>query len=302
VTYIQAFCRRVNDNSQLVTINSDEHIYRLVLTPRIKAEFGDYLSNFEPGRGSLLPQPASEGNVRIRNKQEKERTGIERITQNHPFVRFISFWYARKHIQPHPLIAAKVLYEDIDRNRAPSISPGIYFFYINCWKSKGIGRDKFELAYRMIRMDTQEEIPPIEAEYLVNITSYLGEDWNSLSVKANTNADNIEEAYGSLEDRLEEEFSQYRLEQQQSNDADAAYQIHQFESELLRLVKQYENDSLRIRYLTRALGQKGRLTALTNKFNKRQEAIKEKIERIKYKQQQFSVTSSQICLGLINVK
>jgi hypothetical protein len=254
----------------------------------------------EPGRYTTLLDPLSSGNIRIRNKQENETGRIERITQNHPIVRFISAWLSKEGIKPHPLISAKIPLSALNRNRAPSVTQGIYFFFISCWTTEGIGRKKFSLEYRMIRLDDEENIPRLEAEHLVNLTSYQGEDWTPLTVKAAVESDRAVEAYSILETELEEEFGLYREEQKQSNDADAAYQKRQFTAELRVLEKKYR-ETREGWYIGEAQGLKGRLRALENRFRKKEAAIQEKLARIEKQQERFKVTAEQLCCGLIKV-
>ena len=151
------------------------------------------------------------------NKFDVAKSKLERVSQYHPLIRFIS-----KRIDQHsfhPLVAARVSVVD-----AGSLATGIYVCLVKRWSSKG-ARNIERVVYRAGRLGGAEgdRVDDQDAERLVNLVQATGTDW--LEANAQVDQGRANEVFHALNDAVDEEFESYAEQLRLENEDRIDFQI-----------------------------------------------------------------------------
>jgi hypothetical protein len=107
------------------------------------------------------------------NKVGKTSPTIEKITQEHPLIRFVAEQIKRsaKGVGYHPVSAI-----DLHHEYAQTFEGGDYIYAVSRWTISG-SREIERLEYVVFDLNRHTLITGEQAEHLVNIAAMLGEDW-----------------------------------------------------------------------------------------------------------------------------
>jgi len=138
------------------------------------------------------------------NKHGRTPTGTEKITQDHPLVRFVAeHQRANSNASTYHAAVAVTISSDV----IGGMASGVYVFVVMRWMLSG-ARESERLEYRAVHLDSGVTLDGEAGEKFVNTAAIQGGDW----LGAATLADPARVA--ALQDRcraeLEEQFYRYR--------------------------------------------------------------------------------------------
>ncbi len=101
--------------------------------------------------------------------------GIEKITQDHPLVRFISQQQKLRSLKDGYFPTSAV---QLDASRITSVAPETYLYVVIRWTFSG-PRDVERLVYEARCLESGQSLDPDIAESLVNTAAIFGVDWQA---------------------------------------------------------------------------------------------------------------------------
>lgn len=201
LAYVRDFLARSYPGTRIIADPKKPELFRIELSVDGRIEFNDFVQQHRLlGRTALLA--SSPPLMRFENRQGKPERGVERVTQDHPLVRFVSDRHgmAGGAAVYFPVVAAQVTIErDVD--------PGIYVFAVSRWSVSG-SREVERLEYVVKRLLDGLELDADLSEAVVNALALRGTDWFGVG------ADVEAEAAAIMQDEcramLEEGFLRFR--------------------------------------------------------------------------------------------
>ena len=136
-----------------------------------RVEFGAFLSDAKLlGKTTILAN--SPNTLWFDNQTGNAPRGVEKVTQDHPFIRFVS---AKQKTGPIYFPTSAL---ELTKTKAPDVAPGTYVFHIMRWAFAG-PRDVEKLVYEARCLETGEVLDEDKAESLVNAAALDGFDWHA---------------------------------------------------------------------------------------------------------------------------
>lgn len=170
--FVKDYLEKEYPGSRVLTDDRQPRTGAIELSVNAKVEFDAFLREVRMiGKTTLLAQEPL--TVCFDNHTGAAPRGIERITQDHPLVRFISERQkaTRRGAIYHPTSALAV-----PASSVPPASPGTYVYVIKRWSFSG-PRDVERLVYEVRQLETGEALNEDQAEALVNNAVLSGGDW-----------------------------------------------------------------------------------------------------------------------------
>jgi len=177
-------------------------LFKLDFSTEARIDFTEFLQKYNlQGKTTLLS--TSPAGLIFENKHGKNIFGIERVTQEHPLIRFVSAQLVDKGSSStyFPVTACKV---HVDNPKIPS---GTYVYAVARWTLSG-SRDVERLEYAAHRMGEAEALDNDLAEWLVNMAALDGQDW--IGVQGEVDLEVAARLQDECRANLEESFYQYR--------------------------------------------------------------------------------------------
>lgn len=212
LAYVKDFLDRNYSGTRMLATNGNPMEMRLELSTEGRVHFNDFLqANRLFGKTAILSTSAPA--LLFDNKLGKTKAGVEKVTQDHPLVRFVAEKLKAAGAGPgyFPVSAVELL-----SNTTTSQPPGIYVYFVVRWSVSG-SRDIERLEYLVKGLDNSMLIDGDAAELMVNTAALEGRDW----LGAAMHVDSLQAA--SLQDtcraELEERFREFAAAQKRE-DAD----------------------------------------------------------------------------------
>jgi superfamily II DNA or RNA helicase len=212
LAYVKDFLDRNYSGTRMLATNGNPMEMRLELSTEGRVHFNDFLqANRLFGKTAILSTSAPA--LLFDNKLGKTKAGVEKVTQDHPLVRFVAEKLKAAGAGPgyFPVSAVELI-----ANTTTGQPPGIYVYFVMRWSVSG-SRDIERLEYLVKGLDNGMLIDGDAAELMVNTAALEGRDW----LGAATHIDSQQAA--SLQDtcraELEERFREFAAAQKRE-DAD----------------------------------------------------------------------------------
>ena len=174
--YVQWFCDKGPGKSRLFYPTDDSDSYRIVLSPESRALFQHFLNETDSKLETTSYFLNPDLKFRFKNKQGYDEPGIERVTQNHPLIRFITHWRAKEKQATYPTSSIK--YEPSAQDLAVfgNVPDGDYAYCVQYWefRTEGMARSKAKLAFRAYNIETGSALDPDDAEALITKAARFG--------------------------------------------------------------------------------------------------------------------------------
>jgi len=183
---------------------------RIELSIDARVAFGAFLSEARLlGRTSILEQKPRE--LWFDNQASHAVRGVEKITQDHPLVRFVAerLRSVKKKDPYFPTSAVR-----LSQARVSAVSPGTYVYVVIRWTFSG-PRDVERLVYEVRDLDGNTLEPDV-AETLVNAAALHGVDWQSAAQSTLSN-DQIAALQDDCRASIEEQFDASKAAQRREN-------------------------------------------------------------------------------------
>lgn len=209
--YTRDFLLRAYPGTAFISDAKQSHLTRLELATDARVEFADFLQQHRlQGRTALMS--SSPPALWFENRQGPVERGIERVTQDHPLVRFVSDRHGALGGSTvyHPVIAAQLEFDD------ERVAPGVYAFAVSRWSVSG-SRETERLEYAVKRLSDGFDLDRDISEALINALALGGKDW--LGAAEEVDVQVAAEMQDDCRATLEEAFLAFR-DAYQREDAD----------------------------------------------------------------------------------
>ena len=202
LSYVQDFLIRYYEGSRMIATVGSSREFLLELSIQARVDFSDFIqvNRLQPRTALLSSSPPK---VLFENRLGKSIVGVERITQDHPMVRFVS---ERLKLAGQGPVYFPVAAVDLDVVTSGFIA-AIYVYMVARWSVSG-SREIERLEYMAICLDDGKVLDGEAAESLVNKAALEGRDW--LSAGAEVDAMRAAGLQDDCRAELEEQFVKFR--------------------------------------------------------------------------------------------
>jgi superfamily II DNA or RNA helicase len=292
LAYTQDFFAAAYPGTRLLADPKNPVHFRFDFSADARMDFTAFVQqHFLQGKTGLLS--ASPPKLEFENRLGKTEMGVERVTQDHPLIRFISTqMLARGSANTYfPVTACKVHLPD------PRLKPGVYVYALARWTLSG-SRDVERLEYVAKRMSDGQLLDGDLAEWLVNTAALQGSDW--LGVASDVDLQSAAQRQDECRAELEDNFFAYR-DAYAREDADRIHQMIRFLE--IHLDRKRRNIEERIDRLTYLADDKRKriLPALKGQLAKEQVRVEQRMAEIRLREK-LEARDTLVSSGLILVE
>lgn len=300
--YVESYCRRDSGGSRLVRKHDD--LYGLELSSHARASFEQFLLERESSLETtdLLSNPSLE--LRFINKRAPEPRGIERVTQGHPLIRFISAITTQESISKDKTAALSLICASNEAGVYSKIPKGIYAYSAQLWtvELKGLLKRRSKIGYVAINMKTQEPLSDEQAEILVTHAASYGQD--IVNFRNFPAEDTILETVSDAEDLMHTKFESYHdaVLLRAQEEALMTKSINQ--NKLMDLSRHYEEqlEKLLQQEKNNVAGVKGRRVKIENAFSKKKQDYEDRIASAELAMTELKNTHVTFSSGIIEFR
>jgi superfamily II DNA or RNA helicase len=290
--YVKDFLDRYYPGTRLLANNGNPLEMKLELSTEGRVHFNDFLqSNRLFGKTAILS--TSPPVLLFDNKLGKTKGGVEKVTQDHPLVRFVAEKLKAAGAGPgyFPVSAVELI-----ANTTSSPPPGIYVYFVMRWSVSG-SRDIERLEYLVKGLDNSLMIDGDAAELLVNTAALEGRDW----LGANMHVDSQQAA--SLQDscrsELEERFRDFAAAQKREDADRIRLMVRSLEHHLEG--KKRKSEELIVRYTASGDARRKRMIpAERGRLKKETQRVEGRIAELRLKED-LKAHDSAVSGGVIRV-
>lgn len=286
---VEDFFARNFPGTKLEVVPDLKYTARVVLSDHARRSLGYFIADTKPStRTNLYRSSKPILCVFDPRRVEDVSPETEFIEPNHPLVQWIRSEYDRDQNQLHPVTAMKIGREDA------GLLPGDYVFAAHRWSFNGLKTDQL-LAFRAIRLGSEEPLGAAESETLVAVASRKGEVISN-AVNVLPEVSTICEAAVACENALESAFGE-RLE---DFEAENKIRCDQQRTSADKLAKR-RLDGLQNRISRyRAEGNIRPIAMTEGLMRKEREQLKTKLDRIA-RREQVDPTMVLLAVGVVRV-
>ncbi|MCW5657116.1 MAG: DEAD/DEAH box helicase [Burkholderiaceae bacterium] len=172
LVYVRDYLEKEFSGTRLVRSERDPMEASLELSVDGRVHFNQFIQLHRlHGRTAVLANPPPR--LLFDNKLGAPPKGLEKVTQDHPLIRFVSERQTTtgKHSMYFPTSAV-----ELAREKA-KVRPGIYVYVVMRWSLSGT-RDLERLVYRVRCLEDDDVLEDDAAEALVNAAALEGVDWH----------------------------------------------------------------------------------------------------------------------------
>jgi superfamily II DNA or RNA helicase len=200
--YVKDFLDRTYPGTRLSATHRNPMEMRLELSTECRIHFNEFVQmNRLFGKTAILS--SSPPALLFDNKLGKAKSGVEKVTQDHPLVRFVAEKLKASGAGPgyFPVSAVELIGDT--RTSQPS---GIYVYFVMRWSVSG-SRDIERLEYLVKGMNNDLLIDGEAAELMVNTAALEGRDW--LGAATLVDSQRAASLQDSCRAQLEERFREF---------------------------------------------------------------------------------------------
>ena len=292
LAFVTDYLLTVFPGTRLVENPKREGHYELALSVEGRLRFDEYLSrSYAQHKTQLLSK--NPPLALFENKVGTSGYGIERITQDHPLIRFISDHRSQKN--------QAGLYSEVAaiEVQAPNtnIAPGIYVFAVARWELVG-SREIERLEYCVKRADDGLPLSPEDGELLVNRATIDGNDF--ISAKNLVDGQAASDIFEHCRTELEESFFEYR-DAFEREDHDRISMTMKTLQEHHARKKAQLNDRIKAAQESGDEARIKNIASLRGRIKKEDESIRLRVEELKAKATKVEARNSLVSAGVIRV-
>lgn len=202
LSYVRDFLNQHYEGTRSIELPGTPMLFSLSLSTQARLDFTEFVqTNRLQSRTALYS--TTPPRILFENRLGKSMPGIERVTQDHPLVRFVSerLKLSGQGSAYFPVAAVSVTATAINA------APGIYVYVVVRWSVSG-SRDIERLEYITRRVDNGSRLEGVDAESLINCAALEGRDW--LSAASEVDLDRVAGLQEACRADLEEEFRRFR--------------------------------------------------------------------------------------------
>jgi SNF2 family DNA or RNA helicase len=292
LSYVKDFLNRTYPGTHMIASSGNPMEMRLELSTEGRVYFNDFLqTNRLTGKTGILA--TSPPMLFFDNKLSKTKAGVEKVTQDHPLVRFVAERLKSAGAGPgyFPVSAVELI-----SNTTTSHPTGVYVYCVMRWSVSG-SRDIERLEYLVKGLDNNMLIDGDAAELMVNTAALEGKDWLGAAMSINT------QQAASLQDacraELEGQFREFSAAQTRENADRIRHMVRSLNQHLEK--KKQRSEELIARY--RASGDATRLRMIPaeqGRLKKEKQRVEGRIAELHLKKDLMR-SESPVSSGLIRI-
>ena len=291
--FIKDFFDRTFEGSRFVASPEDSRKYELELSVDARVRFGTFLQEQRlQGRTALLssrPMP-----LLFENRVGTGQRGIERVSQDHPLVRFVSEQIKNSATGPGYFPVSAV---QLPVHAAGFLSHGHYAYAISRWTLSG-SRDLERLEYAAKNIESGAFLGGEDAERLINLAAMEGKDW--LGTANWVDISQLADAFEDCKSFLEDAFVGFREAYRREDKDRISLMVNTLERH-----RKAQRDKV-VERITRyrSVGnerQRRMIPAEEGRLKKQDSRLNEKIEALRLREQ-LSASESFVSGGVIRIE
>lgn len=172
LAYVRDFLIREFPGTRFTQTGENEIEVKLELSIEARVRFGEFLTTqrLQGTTGLLLTHPPQ---LLFENRLGKKNPGVERVTQEHPIVRFVAEQLKAGGTGAGYFPVSAI---EIPAYSIPGFEPGNYVYAVSRWTVSG-SREIESLEYVVVDIDRKTSTIGERAEHLVNSAAMSGHDW-----------------------------------------------------------------------------------------------------------------------------
>jgi hypothetical protein len=226
LSFVRDFLLRHYEGTRMIAYPGTPLEFSLELSVQARVEFAEFLQqNRLHGRTTVLSTNAPR--LLFENCLGKNRHGVERVTQDHPIVRFVAEQLRRVANGPayFPVSALEL------SALAVSVPMGVYVYSVARWSFSG-SRDIERLEYMAINLSTGLMLDGDVAESLITNAALNGRDW--IGASGEVDAMDAARLQDQCRAELEDRFVQFREAHRREDGDRIRLMVKSLESHLQR--------------------------------------------------------------------
>lgn len=275
LSYVRGFFQQHFKGTVLRKSDKRDMLYTLELSYEARANLIDFISEHQlQGRTQLLS--SSSPYLLFENRMGKSAARIERVTQDHPLVRFVTEYQRQQQSAKSrfPVSALKVSSLKIKHDIY-----GVYVYAIQRWSVSG-AKDIERLEYCLMPICGGSALESDDAELTVNSAAHHGEDW--LGAHNEIDCEQAADAYSDCKDSLDKAYNSF-VSAQRREDNDRRHQMvasiqHHLDTQRSRIIERINRYRTEGSDKQRRLipAEEGKLKHLTNRLEARIDSLRNK--------------------------
>lgn len=211
--YIADFFLREYEGCSFIRHHEDDDknslVYQVRLSSAARVDFEYFLTN-DRGRATTYILHSTETLLKFDNTAGAPKPGVEKVTQSHPLVRFVTERTRKKGRDIGYLsTSALKLAAGVNTN----IQPGTYVYVIHRWSISG-ARVFERLVYSACNLSSNAPLKPATAEKLINHAAQHGKTW--LAANNTLDGADVADTFQAIQHDLRRDFERhveaYRME------------------------------------------------------------------------------------------
>lgn len=290
--YVKDYFQRQYPGTRFHSEGGDANLVRVELSTQARMD----VETFQIGSRLSVRSAVTALNAPLllfENRVGRAIPGVERVTQDHPLVRFVAQGLRASGDGPvyHPVSAV-----ELQTNVDTDVPRGIYVYVVARWTISG-SRDIERLEYRARGLDQTMVLEGEQAERLVNAAALKGRDW----LGAKTVVDGaIAADYQSLcLEELESAFNDYVAYHERENTDRIRQMVGALERKIENSRRKTENQIER-HAAANDRGRVGRINAARSRFEKEKKRLLARMEELRLKGS-VKAEESPVSAGVIRV-
>lgn len=208
--YVTDYIREHYGATRFTPVNDEQMLYEVDLEAALAVDLNAFIRDSGlQGQTQLLsvrPLP-----LMFENRHQAPSSAYERVTQEHPLVRFVTGQASSyEHVSKRfPVTAVQ-----LSSAKVNDIEPGIYVFYVTRWSFTGAQTSE-RLVYAAKPLDGGAVMDGDISERLVNSAALEGDDWPAASNMLGSSE--VVDAYEECKDQLADAFDEARTAKRDEN-------------------------------------------------------------------------------------
>ncbi len=172
--YVKDFLDKNYPGSRLIVDDDVVRKGKIELSIEARVDFSAFLIDAKLlGKTSMLSN--NPNTLWFDNQVGAAPRGVEKITQDHPFIRFVSVKQSTGKTCYRPTSALS-----ISQVKVPAVPAGTYVFHVMRWTFSG-PRDSEKLVYEARCVETGAVLDEDQSEFLVDSSALHGNDWHAVA-------------------------------------------------------------------------------------------------------------------------
>ncbi len=292
IAYVKDYLEGEYPGTRLIQEVDNEHVFSLELSASARMAFTEFIQNRHmQGLTRILTQ--NPARIVFLNVQGQKNIEHERITQDHPLVRFVS---ERRSKNPTSSAYCPVSALELQRRLIGDVGAGTYVYVVMRWSVTG-ERTIERLEYVLMGVDAEIMIENEEAEYIINTAALKGKSW--LGAGSRLDNSHVAELLDRCNVHLEDGFTSFYKTQQRENLDRVNLMVNTLEQHLERQSQKISERISNYQHFG-SEKQKKMIPAEKGKLDKLTKNLKSKIEELELKKD-VQPDSKVVSSGVIRV-